>query len=297
MGTGLYYDLPGMAEKPDTRAPNLAKSVFSGDRSSYLKHINFPKSEYIALPGMADEIKSDRRGSLAFKLSGSGGSRDSYVQAAHKTTGLVYNVPGMAESLARDSKGSAAFRMSSPRRTGSPRTSSPSRNPAAGGRESPRHSPAEGVGTGGALPPGAADARVVGGRFSVDPYDIPGMAEAVLRSPKGTAAFRMTSPRGDYVKKFQQTNDLIYDIPGMSGVVYGSGGGERRRSPIRQQQQQQQLGSPVSAGGGGGVLRSSAASQVEPFRRFDSPTKASIARKEAVARETEQRESERQGQL
>jgi hypothetical protein len=278
MGTGLYYDLPGMAEKPTTRSPNLAKSVFAGDRTAYLRAINFPKSEYIPLPGMADEIQRDRRGSLAFRLVTSS-SRDSHVRASHKTTGLVYDVPGIAETLARDAmKGTAAFRMSSPNR-GSPIRSSRKSSADADAFSCRTSSPDRRRGS--ALPGGAVDASVVGARFSVDAYVLPGMADEVLKSPKGSLAFRTTSPRGDYIRQFQKTNDLCYDIPGMSGVVYSKAPtSPRPQSSSRQQQQVLSPSCGVHRGHGRGV---------EAGRRFDSPTKASTARQEAVARELHER--------
>ena len=274
MGTGLYYDLPGMAEAKSTKAPDLSKSSYSGDRAAYLKAMHFPKSEYIPLPGMADEIQKDTRGSLAFRLATSA-SRDSHIKASHKPTGLVYNVPGMADELKRDAmKGTAAFRMSSPRRS----------------------------------TPESRSAGKTGARFSVDAYNLPGMADEIKKSSSGTFAFRTTSPRGDYIRQFQKTNDLHYDIPGMSGVVYSplrrrdqqqqplnsspcSATSPRPQSPSRQQQL---INSPQyhSTAAAGGVSRGNggSAAAIPAARRFDSPTRASIARQEAVTRDRQERE-------
>lgn len=294
----LYYDLPGMSDsirKSNVKGPKFA--TMSGDRSTYVSKglKGGPTGLYYDLPGMASKPSSravdfsrgsERRASDLLKHSSSLHPGSPIVTRAVRD--LVYDLPGMADELRLSRKGSASFRMTSPR------FGSPARTPA---HDVTQRSDANTIGhevrtTSSPLkksssmssasfkmtaPRFPSPTREGQKRFSVDAYDLPGMASSVLKSPNGTASFRFSSKRDSYVKAFQRTSDLVYDIPGMSGVIYGpmyaSPGcslvASRVGSPNRRPSSPRQFpDASVSTG-----------------PRFASPTKASAAKATTPRRE------------
>ena len=226
MPSAPYVDLPGMAESAVKRckSPNLARASSSGDRCAQLLRQPFPMSTYVDLPGIAESILKSPRGSYPFKsgrevqIVGMDKGRLKVLESPNKTIpvspahNLSYDVPGMAEELSRSRKGSLAFRVSSPRfkSPGTPQTPSVRNGCASDGEKTPPRtmSPGHRRGT-----PLSTQSR---------PSSPPGIAEAILKSPRGTLAFRTSSVRDSYIRAFPKTNDLCYDVPGMSGVIYSS---------------------------------------------------------------------------
>lgn len=286
----LYYDLPGMADnvkKSNVKGPTFAK--MSCNRSSYLKSASGPTGLYYDIAGMAakpssravDFGRGSERGAKEL-LKSSNPIRPSSPALTRSSHDLIYDLPGMAEEQRLSRKGSASFLMTTPR------FPSPTRSPAhhvtqrsdantIGHEARQQSSPLKSVNsmssasfrmTTARFPSPTREAQK---RFQVDAYDIPGIASSVLKSPHGTASFRYTSKRDSYVKAFPKSADLIYDIPGMSGVTYGpmlsnspgpSSSVSRVGSPTRRQS------SPTR-----GFVGAEFAGP-----RFASPTKASAAR-------------------
>ncbi|CUG06245.1 Hypothetical protein, putative [Bodo saltans] len=289
----LYYELPGMADdikKSNVRGPKFA--TMSTNRASYITHsANGPTGLYYDLPGMATKPTSrsvdfsrgsERDGKDLLKSSNS--LRPGSPAQTRSSRDLIYDLPGMAEEQRLSRKGSASFRLSSAR------FPSPTKSPA---HHVTQRSDANTIGHDArsqtsplkrtnsmssssfkmTSPRFPSPTRETSRRFQVEPYDIPGMASSVLKSPHGSASFRYTSKRDSYVKAFPQCSDLIYDIPGMSGVTYGpilstspgpSSSVSRVVSPTKRPP------SPSRAFG------QEAAAFAGP--RFASPTKASAAR-------------------
>jgi hypothetical protein len=296
----LYYDLPGMADhvkSSNVKGPKFA--TMSTNRSSYIGHsANGPTGLYYDLPGMATKPTSrsvdfsrgsERDGKDLLKSSNS--LRPGSPALTRSSRDLIYDLPGMAEEQRLSRKGSASFRQSSAR------FPSPAKSPAhhvtqrsdantigheVRSQPSPlkRTSSISSASFKMTSPRFPTPTRETSRRFQVEAYDIPGMASSVLKSPHGSASFRYTSKRDSYVKAFPQCSDLIYDIPGMSGVTYGpilstspgpSSSVSRVGSPTKR---------PASPS------RTFSQDVAFPGPRFASPTKASAARARGPAVDT-----------
>jgi len=230
--TGLYYDLPGMAQKPATKAVDFRKQSHVTDRATYIP-VARPSQDvgFIALPGIAEDVTKSNKGTLAFRLTT---RRDSYIRSGAKPHDLMYDIPGVADMVLKD-KVHGAFRATSPR-------------------------------TRPLSPPKKGEA------YSVCAYNVPGMAEEVSRSKHGSLAFRTSSDRSSFIRAFPKTNDLVYDVPGMSGIVY------EKPTPRRS--------SAVAAAERERLTRQDQTPPTPPpVRRYDSPTRCSAARQDAVERD------------
>eukprot|EP00331_Platyophrya_macrostoma_P007697 CAMPEP_0176429582 /NCGR_PEP_ID=MMETSP0127-20121128/13789_1 /TAXON_ID=938130 /ORGANISM="Platyophrya macrostoma, Strain WH" /LENGTH=357 /DNA_ID=CAMNT_0017811399 /DNA_START=109 /DNA_END=1182 /DNA_ORIENTATION=+ len=301
----LYYDLPGISDdvkKAKIKGPSFA--TMSGDRYQHhaaaKAHASAP---YYDLPGMADIAASKRRGpdfnrSPPRQLDGSVGvglrtspAKKHASPTRSQINDISYDVPAFTDELARSTKGSAAFRMTSPRLSYIPRPTA--------GHDVPLRSATGTIAHETSPLRKASDASCASFRYTADrfksptkksgeaftvaAYDIPGMAETVLKSPRGSASFRSTtSGRDSHIKAFPKFSDLSYDIPGMGerqqsySSLAGSPGYLSRRNSMS-------LGATVlsvavpSSESGDSLKRGST-----PTRRsaagYLSPTRSSLAR-------------------
>lgn len=280
----LCYDVPGMADIIKKKSSGIAFSKMTSDRRSFASTSRHVTGLFYDLPGMA--TKPDTR-AATFKGTGHCGPEGRFSSPVGRGTekrachDLHYNVPDIVEELRRSKKGSASFRATSPRlmyipppspahdiparsaigtiahECNSPtRTQSPLKCSASFRMTSPRFpSPKKGSGS----------------PFTVESYDLPGIAANALKSPGGTCSFRNSSCRDSYVKAFPRTNDLIYDLPGIGGKIYHQSE-ESVTSPTRGRTAN--VTSPLR-GSPARYLSPTAASRAKERRQPDTPGDAS----------------------
>ena len=221
--TGLYYDLPGMADKMGSRASfQYAFKQSGGERDSFTKEHKRSDLHY-NIPGMSDSIKKDPRGTYAFK--GNGGRNAFQRTATGRATSAVYDVPGMAEALEMSPKGRLAFRSSSTRDSyirGTPKPTGlyydlPGMADKMGSRASFQYAFKQSG--------GERDSFTKEHKRSDLHYNIPGMSDSIKKDPRGTYAFKGNGGRNSYVDPFKrETSTAVYNTPDfvkMSDKPYG----------------------------------------------------------------------------